>query len=427
MASGTDMTDIRIGFVPLVDAASIIMTKERGIFAKYGLNVKLEKVSSWARMRDLLAVGDLQAAHMLAPMVIASVMGLEPGTPALTTALSLNMNGNAITVSNALFAAMYQADPDAMKERPVTARALKTLIRSRANHGQPPLKFAMVYPFSSHNYQLRYWLASAGIHPDRDVHLVVVPPPKVTEYMETGIIDGYCVGEPWNSEATERGVGTTLITSQELMGLAPEKVLGVRLSWAAANPETHKRLIGALIETSKWLSADGQAAEETASVLSHHAYIGVPAKRILPSLTGKGRQTAGAIIQDIPDFNVFYRYAANFPWRSHAAWFVSQMYRWGQLKTPNKISDILELAYRPDIFREVVAGTDHVCPRIDFKTEGDQVHPWVLEQASKPIAFGPNKFIDNRIFHPKDPIAYLEAFEKHSLRVALSELSDVNQ
>jgi len=427
VAGSPETNEVRIGFVPLVNAASIIMAKEHGIFSKYGLNVKLEKVSSWARMRDLLAVGDLQAAHMLAPMVIASVMGLEPGTPALTTALSLNMNGNAITVSNALFAAMYQVDPDAMKERPVSAKALKTLVVSRANNGQPPLKFAMVYPFSSHNYQLRYWLAAAGIHPDRDVHLVVVAPPKVTEYLKVGIIDGYCVGEPWNSEATETGVGTTLITSQELMGLAPEKVLGVRFSWAKANPETHKRLIRALIETSKWLSAHGRAAEETASVLSHHAYIGVPAKRILQSLTGKGRQTAGAITQDIPDFNVFYRYAANFPWRSHAAWFVSQMYRWGQLNIATKISDVLDQAYRPDIFREVVANTDHIYPKIDFKTEGNQVHPWVLTQSSNPIALGPNKFIDNRIFNPNDPIGYLERFENHSLRVDLSELYNVNK
>ena len=425
MSADNDKSDIRIGFVPLVDAATLIMAKERGVFEKHGLNVKLEKVSSWARMRDLLAVGDLQAAHMLAPMVIASAMGLEPGTPAFTTSLSLNMNGNAITVSNALFAAMYQADPIAMKERPLTARALKPLVTSRANNGEPPLKFAMVYPFSSHNYQLRYWLAAAGIHPDRDVHLVVVAPPRVTEYMKAGIIDGYCVGEPWNSEAVEQGVGTTLITSQELMGLAPEKVLGVCQSWANENPDTHERLIKALIETSKWLTSAG-AAEETASVLASHSYVGVPAKRILPSLTGKGRQTAGAITQDIHDFNVFYRYAANFPWRSHAAWFITQMYRWGQLDTVSRVQEIVERAYRPDIFRDVVAGSEHVYPQIDSKAEGDQAYPWVLTEASEPIAFGPNKFIDDRVFKPEDFIAYLEAFETHSLRVELAELSDEN-
>lgn len=426
MTSDVGTSSVRIGFVPLVDAATIIMAKEKGVFDKYGLNVKLEKVSSWARMRDLLAIGDLQAAHMLAPMVIASAMGLEPGTPSFTTALSLNMNGNAITVSNALYAAMYQIDPQAMKERPLTAKALKKLVVSRANNGQPPLKFAMVYPFSSHNYQLRYWLAAAGIHPDKDVHLVVVAPPKVTDYLKAGIIDGFCVGEPWNLEAVETGVGTSLITSHELMGLAPEKVLGMRSSWAKDNPAKHKRLIEALLETSKWLSTDEQAANETASVLSSHSYIGVPSKRILPSLTGKGRQTAGGITQDMPDFNVFYRYATNFPWRSHAAWFVSQMYRWGQINTTTKISDILSQAYRPDIFREVVSATDHICPNIDFKTEGDHDHPWVLTEASNPVALGPNKFIDNRVFNPDDLVGYLERFENHSLRVDLSDLSALN-
>lgn len=423
MTASAEQPEIRIGFVPLVDAASIIMAKERGAFEKYGLNVKLEKVSSWARMRDLLAIGDLQAAHMLAPMVIASSMGLEPGTPAFMTALSLNMNGNAITVSNAIYAAMYQADADAMKERPLTARALKSVVMARANNGQPPLKFAMVYPFSSHNYQLRYWLAAEGIHPDRDVHLVVVAPPKVTDYMKAGIIDGYCVGEPWNSEAIEQGVGTTLITSQELMGLAPEKVLGVRQSWAAENPKIHEALIAAIVETSEWLSSD-IAAEETAAVLSRHAYVGVPAKRILPSLTGKRRQTAGSITQDIKDFNVFYRYAANFPWRSHAAWFVAQMYRWGQVDTVNAIPDVLERAYRPDIYRGVMARSEHAYPEIDSKTEGDKAYPWVLTDASEPLAFGPNRFIDDRIFNPKNIVAYLEACETHNLRVALSDMAD---
>ena len=425
MSSGVEITDIRIGFVPLADAAPIIMAKERGTFEKYGLNVKLEKVSSWARMRDLLAVGDLQAAHMLAPMVIASVMGLEPGTPPLTTALALNMNGNAITVSNALYAAMYQANPVAMKERPITATALREVVAARIHSGEKPLTFAMVYPFSSHNYQLRYWLAAAGLHPDRDVNLVVVPPPKVMEYMKAGIIDGYCVGEPWNSEAIVQNVGTTLITSHELMGLAPEKVLGVCQSWAQAHPKSYRAILSAILDTAKWLETPA-SLDETAAVMSASAYIGLPAKRIRPALSGSRRETAGDIIQDMPDFNVFYRYAANFPWRSHAAWFMTQIYRWGQVKEVMSFKDIVEKAYRPDIFREVAEKGGHVYPMIDMKNEGDKIHPWVLAQASSPIALGPNQFIDRRVFKHANPVAYLEGFQRHSLRLPLSKLAEKN-
>ena len=426
MSDRIEMTDIRIGFVPLADAAPIIMAKERGIFEKFGLNVTLEKVSSWARMRDLLAIGDLQAAHLLAPMVIASVMGLEPGTPAFTTAIALNMNGNAITVSNALYAAMYQANPEAMKERPITGRALKDVVAARITSGQKPLTFAMVYPFSSHNYQLRYWLAAAGLHPDRDVNLVVVPPPKVMDYMKAGIIDGYCVGEPWNSEAIVKGVGTTLITSHELMGLAPEKVLGVCQSWANDNPKTYRAILSAVLETSHWLESRN-SLEEAASVMSLTRYVGLPAKRIVSALTGSRRQTAGDIIQDMPDFNVFYRYAANFPWRSHASWFITQMYRWGQVKTPVNFQQVIEKAYRPDIFRDVAKLGGHIYPTIDTKNEGDQVHPWVLSDASSPIALGPNQSIDCRVFRYSDPIAYIEGFQRHSLRLSLSKLAKKNK
>jgi len=426
MSGGLEITDIRIGFLPLADCAPIIMAKERRLFQKFGLNVTLVKVNSWARMRDMLAVGDIQGAHMLAPMVLASAMGLEPGTPPFTTALALNMNGNAITVSNALYAAMYDANPDAMRERPITARALRDVVNARSQAGQPALTFATVYPFSSHNYQLRYWLSAAGLHPDRDVRLVVVPPPKVMEYMQSGIIDGYCVGEPWNSEAVEAGVGTTLITSHELMGLAPEKVFAVCQSWADENPNSYRACLGAVLETSKWLTSQ-KAMEETASVLSGHAYIGVPAGRILPALCGTRRQTAGNIVLNMPDFNVFYRYAANFPWRSHASWFLTQMYRWGQVKHPVKFTDIIEQAYRPDIFRDVAREGDHIFPTIDYKNEGDHMHPWALPESNRPLVIAPGQFIDGRVFRYKDPIAYLEGFERHSLRLPMSELGRLNQ
>jgi len=167
--------------------------------------------------------------------------------------------------------------------------------------------------------------------------------------------------------------------------------------------------------------------EEAASVMSLTRYVGLPAKRIVSALTGSRRQTAGDIIQDMPDFNVFYRYAANFPWRSHASWFITQMYRWGQVKTPINFQQVIEKAYRPDIFRDVANLGGHIYPMIDTKIEGDQIHPWVLSDASSPIALGPNQSIDCRVFRYSDPIAYIEGFQRHCLRLSLSKLAEQNK
>jgi len=243
--------------------------------------------------------------------------------------------------------------------------------------------------------------------------------------MKAGIIDGYCVGEPWNSEAIVQKVGTTLVTSHELMGLAPEKVLGVCQSWAQAHPNSYRAILSAILDATQWLETPA-SLEETATVMSFSAYVGLPPKRIRPALTGARRQTAGDVIQDLPDFNVFYRYAANFPWRSHAAWFMTQIYRWGQVKEAMSFKDIVEKAYRPDIFREVAERGGHVYPLIDMKNEGDKLFPWVLNDATSPIALGPNQSIDSRVFNANNPIAYIEGFQCHSLRLPLSELVEKN-
>jgi len=243
--------------------------------------------------------------------------------------------------------------------------------------------------------------------------------------MAAGIIDGYCVGEPWNSEAIVQGVGTTLITSHELMGLAPEKVFAVCESWANENPVNYRAILGAILETSKWLETPN-AAQEAASTMSTHTYLDLPAKRITPALTGSLRQTAGDILQDMPDFNVFYRYAANFPWRSHASWFITQMYRWGQINEPINITKAIQKAYKPEIFREVAAKGEHTSPTVDMKNEGDKLYPWVLNDATSPIALGPNQSIDSRVFDASNPIGYIEGFQCHSLRLSLSKLIEKN-
>lgn len=411
---------LKIGFVPLADAAPVIMAKEQGFFQQYGLEVDLVKVPSWARMRELLSIGQLQAGHVLAPMVIASAMGLEPGTPPLETSLSLNLNGNAITVSNRLFAQMHEADRTAMMSRPIRAKALKLIVQARRLSGRKPLTFAMVYPFSSHNYQLRYWLAEAGTHPDRDIKLIVVPPPMVMDYMESGVIDGYCVGEPWNFEAIKAHVGVTLITSRELMGLAPEKVLGVTQAWASANPEIHERVVSAILKSSQWLETN-EAYEETSSILSSVEYIDVPPDGIMAALSGLNRTTAGGITEDIRDFNVFHRYAANFPWRSHAAWFVCQMIRWGQCGRDTDIRAVAEQSYRSDKYRQIARKLGIDTPTQDWKIEGKHSRPWFVESADQNIIIESDQVIDKRTFNPANMTAYLEGYSVHQMKLAITK------
>jgi nitrate/nitrite transport system substrate-binding protein len=206
------MTRLRIGFLPLSDCAVLAVALEKGFFRRHGVEVTLSREASWANIRDKVAVGALDGAQMLAGMPLAAAVGIDPIGRPLVTALSLGLNGNAITLSNALWARLVAADPHGTRERPMTAVALRQVIDDDRAHGRPLLCFAMVSPFSSHNYELRYWLAAAGIVPDRDVRLTVVPPPPMVDAMAQGSIDGFCVGEPWSSLAVQRGLGRLVVS-----------------------------------------------------------------------------------------------------------------------------------------------------------------------------------------------------------------------
>lgn len=192
---------LTLGMLPLNDAAPLVVARERGFFAAHGLDVTLHVESSWAGLRDAMQLGLLDGAQMLPLMPLASTLGLDGRPTPMLSALTLNLGGNAITVSNALYASMQAAGPEAMVQAPISARALAAVVRQRRAAGQPALRFASVYPFSSHHYQLRYWLAEGGVDPDRDLELRVVPPPLVAEQLEAGWLDGYCVGEPWKRTA----------------------------------------------------------------------------------------------------------------------------------------------------------------------------------------------------------------------------------
>lgn len=409
-------TDLTIGFARLSDCVTLAAAKERGAFATKGLNVTLERFTSWAAMRDALGTGAIDAAHMLSPMVVASAAGLGPFPGQFMTAFTLNLNGNAITVSNSLYNKLEQTSPETLTRRPLSANALKALVAMREEAGEPPLTFAHVYTHSMHAYELRYWLGAAGINPDKDVRLVVIPPEHMVDALAAGQIDGYCVGEPWNNAAVVAGLGRTLITSTEIWSNGPEKVLAVRKDWASKHHDTHLKVLLALLETSAWVDHPDNRMTG-AQIIASPDYVNAPFDEIVGSLTGKNRQTGGELRMDMPDFNVFYRYAANFPWRSHAKWILAQMIRWGEAPRDIDYTAAAHDAFRPDIYRLAAAQAGVPCPRKDEKIEGAHSHSWVMTDASKPIAFGPDQFLDGRIFDPTNIDGYLSGLSiRHNVR-----------
>jgi nitrate/nitrite transport system substrate-binding protein len=348
-------------------------------------------------MRDGLANKVLDAAHMLAPMVVASAAGLGPYPGVFATAYIMNLNGNAITVSNAIFEQIQRVSPDSLMRRPMSAHALKLIIDARKANGEPPLVFAHVYHYSMHAYELRYWLASAGIDPDADLNLIVVSPSQMVDSLRAGEIDGFVVGEPWNNAAVMSGLGRTLITSSEIWSSSPEKVLAVRQSWAEREHDIHIRLIQALLEASEWLDIPTNRIT-AAQIISDTKYVDVPFDEVVGSLTGKNRQTGGILRQDIPDFNVFHRYAANFPWRSQAAWILDQMQRWGQVEQDIDSKAIIETAFLTNVYREAAQKQGIAYPTSDYKLEGAHEHAWLLKDATQPIAMGADMLFDGRVF-----------------------------
>jgi nitrate/nitrite transport system substrate-binding protein len=416
-----EKSNLLIGFVPLIDSAPLVAAKEKGIFEKYGLNVELDRQNSWSQIRDKLSAGVLDAAHMLAPMAPASWLDNAYANERFVTALSLNLNGNAITVSEKLYQEMVDADPDAMFERPTSARALKKVIARRLTSGRETITIGSVFPYSSHNYAVRYWLGAEGLNPDRDVRMVVAPPPYMVEHLKEGKIDAFCVGEPWNTLAEIDGVGRAIVRSAEIWRHMPEKVLGVRKNWAEEFPQTHTALICSLLDALVWLN-ERQNRLEIADILSRSNYIGLPSRVLAPALTGAGALANRKSIIEASDYLIFHHYAANFPWRSHALWFLTQMVRWGQIVSPVDLYEIASGAYLPDVYRTAAAHLGLPYPTIDEKIEGEDNHYRVLNEASAPMVLSSGAFIDGMTFDPRAATLYIEGFMRHNLRIAPADI-----
>jgi ABC-type nitrate/sulfonate/bicarbonate transport system substrate-binding protein len=426
-SDGLEKTKLTYGIIPLTDCAPIVIAKEKGFFAKHGLDVTVSKEASWANIRDKVSLGELDGGHMLAGMPIAATLGVGATPQETVTAFSMDLNGNGITVSNALYERMMAADPEAMKApRPTSARALKKVIDEDKKAGKEPMTFAMVFPVSTHNYEIRYWMASAGIDPDNDVRLIVIPPPQMVANLASNNIVGYCVGEPWNQRAVEMGIGKSIITNYEIWNNNPEKVFGVTKAWADKNPGSHMASVKALIEAAAWMDKP-ENRKEVVQIISAKSYVNAPTSVVDNSMTGTWTYDKAAGAVAMPDFNVFHRYAANFPWHSHAIWFLTQMVRWGQIDKAIDFKKVAESVYLPDLYREAAKAVGVDYPTTNFKTEGAHAKPWTLTQASKPIAMGPDKFFDGMTFDATKPVEYLKGFPMNKMKVSLADLAKLNK
>nr|WP_166180308.1 CmpA/NrtA family ABC transporter substrate-binding protein [Altererythrobacter segetis] len=357
--------NLKLGFIKLTDMAPLAIAKEKGFFAEEGLNVTLEPQANWKVLLDGVIGGQLDGAHMLAGQPLAATIGY--GTKAdLIAPLSLDLNGNAITVSNKVWAQISPSLPHegGKPKHPISAAALKPVVASYRQQGKP-FKMGMVFPVSTHNYELRYWLAAGGLKPgyytpgdvggtvDADVQLSVTPPPQMPATLEAGTIDGYCVGEPWNQAAVQKKIGVPVITDDEIWHDNPEKVLGLRKDFAEKYPATTAALLRAVIRAQQWLDADGGANRaEAVKILSQPNYVGADAKVIAASMTGQFTFAPGDT-RPAPGFNVFFDKFAGYPFYSDAVWYLTQMRRWGQIAgdEPDQwYFDTAKSVYRPDLY-----------------------------------------------------------------------------
>lgn len=406
---------VHAGFIPLTDCAALVIARELAFDRRYGIDLRLHREVSWANIRDKVDIGALDCAHMLAPMPIAAALGLGRAAEPIIAPMSLSLGGTAITISNRLYDEMLTLDQEcALAGGMAAARSLAAVVRNRQAAGGEPLTLGMVFPFSSHNYDMRFWLAHAGIDPDNDVNLVVIPPPLQAESLASGRVDGFCVGAPWGSVSVAAGGGRIIATKSELWPRAPEKVLGVRKAWAEQNPDLLRRLMQGLVEAARWLDEPANRLA-AATILARPEYVGVPEPLLARALCGGMERGLGTPVRQDPEFLVFHRHDANFPWCSHAVWFMTQMIRWGQVRQAFDLRKVAESVYRPDLYRAAIHEIGLPVPAIDYKSEG------VLDAGSSGAGF-----FERSTFDPAAVMAYVKGLEIRASSVSLEAFAALN-
>lgn len=406
--------ELTFGFIKLTDMAPLAVAKELGYFEDEGLFVTVEAQSNWKNVLDRVIDGALDGSHMLAGQPIAAGAGFGRQAE-LVTPFSMDLNGNGITVSNDVWSKMkpnVPKDASGKPVHPIKADALKPVIDEYKNAGKP-FKMGMVFPVSTHNYEIRYWLAAAGINPglytaeniqgqiDADVLLSVTPPPQMPATLEAGTIYGYCVGEPWNQQAVFKGIGVPVVTNYDIWKNNPEKVFVMTKKFVEENPNTAKAVTKALIRAGKWLDEPSNRAQAV-GILSNSAYVGADSVVIANSMTGTFEFEKGDK-REMPDFNVFYKYNATYPFYSDGIWFLTQMRRWGQIpetKSDEWYHETIKNIYRPDIWEKAAADlvAEGKIPEADLP-ETDGYKPATAD------------FIDGTTYDGKKPLDYINSFK----------------
>jgi nitrate/nitrite transport system substrate-binding protein len=408
--------ELTFGFIKLTDMAPLAVAYENGYFEEEGLFVTLEPQANWKVLLDRVIDGELDGAHMLAGQPLAATIGF--GTEAhVITPFSMDLNGNGITVSNEIWAAMKEHVPmgdDGLPVHPIKADYLKPVVDEYIEDGKP-FNMGMVFPVSTHNYELRYWLAAGGIHPgyygpndisgqiQAEALLSVTPPPQMPATLEAGTIYGYCVGEPWNQQAVFKGIGVPVITDYEIWKNNPEKVFGITAEFVEENPNTTLALTKALIRAAIWLDENDNANRaEAVEMLALPEYVGADEEVIANSMTGTFEYEKGDV-REVPDFNVFFRYFATYPYYSDAVWYLTQMRRWGQIAEPKDdgwYDEVAKSVYKPEIYLEAarMLVDEGLAEEADF--------PFDTDGYREPQA----EFIDGYTFDGTKPNDYLEQF-----------------
>jgi len=393
----------RIGFMPLVDAALPILARELGLAEAEGIDMELMRDTSWATVRDRLTYGHSDAAHLVAPLAIATTLGLDRPPMPLSVPFILGLNGNAVTLAPSLAAAICKEGE--LLDSITSGKRLAELVKLRAIEGAK-MRFGVVHRYSSHNYMLQYWLRGSGVDIGKDVEIVTISPPFAADALARGEIDGICVGEPWNSVAVERGVGVIVNVTSHIWLRGVEKVLALPQARAEAEPELVHRVIRALYAAGRAF-IDSAQAQRNAAILARPEYLDGSADMIERAISDRITLAAGTEPLHIPDFMFQHREAANFPWASQAAWLYAQMVRAGHVEKSDQDYTAAQNVFRPDIYRAAFAGSNVPLPGASAKLEGSIEETIAVGTVQGRLLLGQDTFFDGQAFDPDKLDAYL--------------------
>lgn len=396
---------LTIGFLPLVDACLPILAHEHGFAREEGLELTFQRDKSWATVLDHLLYGHVDASHLLAPLAIATTLGLGRPAHDLCAPFALGLNGNGITLS--LDLAREVTVPGELRDPAEIGARLREIAIARRDAGKP-LRLAKTHRFSSHNYMLRYWLAGCGIDPERDVSIDLVPPPFMSDALASGDIDGYCVGEPWNGLSVQRGVGAIVSTTAQIWRRGVEKVLAVPVGILDARREAIEALIRAMRRAGAHFVTE-EYWRENAAILARPKYIGADKELIWRAISERLVLAPGTPEVHFPDFMFQHREAANFPWRSQAGWLYTQMVRWEQIAFDEADYVRAMDVFRPDVYRAALRGTGDDLPGANEKVEGSLREPLPVGTEQGALTLDENRFFDGRSFDPSAPKDYLDS------------------